>query len=707
MGAIALPGLSAIALCSLLPAVLATGAVCARAVSGLSRTGPRLREEILGHYRLYAAWAFVRLSAWAFIICSACASVGVIAYLEVAIILGLPFHVVLGMLAGCLGMAVAVSLQFLRHLTFLPASIAASASFRLTRLHPLADRLTPARLRVLTLGTLLALVSLFVAAATAALMRSEFHIAALLTAFQSFTALLWTGAWVELAPKPHRSPTRSPAPNVLMIGSDSLRADRIGRLRRGHSITPAIDRLASSATLFTNCHVPCARTAPALASLFTGTWPQTHGIRDNFFLPDQIPPALPSLVREFQRQGYRTRSISDWSGSDFRKLGLGFDRCDVPDDQWNLRYLLRQGPQDLRLFLSLFTHNRFGRVFLPELHFLAGVPLTSEIGTATRRALSELARDGQPFLLNVFMATTHAPFGSEYPYFRMFAEGGTGSESRFVMTQSADLEQVVLSQQADASQFDVPQIMALYDACVRRFDDEVAAILEHLRRCDLDGNTIVVVYSDHGFEFFEAGSWGQGNSVVSDASTQVPVLIRDPRRPGSGCCDRLIRLIDVAPTLLALAGMPAVPGMQGVSLVRYLEDRDADLELVAYAETGLWLTKVSGLRPDHARYPDIADILTIPDRRAGTLALKPEFEDVVVGAKDRSVRTQRWKLVYQPLVEGYALSLYDVVADPACRRDVAAEHPRVRDALWQVLRPTLNGRIDREDLRSPGLALHA
>ena len=49
------------------------------------------------------------------------------------------------------------------------------------------------------------------------------------------------------------------------------------------------------------------------------------------------------------------------------KFAFGFDYTDLPEDQWNLKYLIRQGPKDLRLFVSLFTHNRLGRLLFPEL----------------------------------------------------------------------------------------------------------------------------------------------------------------------------------------------------------------------------------------------------------------------------------------------------------------------------------------------------
>jgi hypothetical protein len=87
----------------------------------------------------------------------------------------------------------------------------------------------------------------------------------------------------------------------------------------------------------------------------------------------------------------------------------------------------------LRLFLSLFTHNRFGKHVLPELYYLAGVPLTRLVGRDARSLLSEMASAENPFFLNVFVSTTHPPFGSEYPYYTLWAERNYAGESKFVM----------------------------------------------------------------------------------------------------------------------------------------------------------------------------------------------------------------------------------------------------------------------------------
>jgi hypothetical protein len=77
------------------------------------------------------------------------------------------------------------------------------------------------------------------------------------------------------------------------------------------------------------------------------------------------------------------------------------------------------------------------------------------------------------------------------------------------------------------------------------------------------------------------------------------------------------------------------------------------------------------------------------NRKNGTLAIKDEYLPRVLAAKDRMLRRGRWKLVYQPLTDGYALSLFDLAVDPDCSENLAGEHPSIRDQLWESLRAML------------------
>ena len=662
-----------------------TVALLTKSLLDFSQTGPRIHEEVLTHYRRYTLFALARLSAWAFALMLFTGGAGVLLYFMLGTAMGASWSTGLAVAAALLGVIGAFLLQFIRKLRFNPGLLVASMHYRISRLHRLWHWMTPTRIATMqSLGMGIAGLLLVAASWQLAKENRMSDLMALWAATLFFTGTIVWASWQPQARAPRKIPARAlgAPPNILMIGSDTLRADRLGAQGYHRVLTPNIDQLAAAGVLFTNCYVPCARTAPSLVSMLTGTWPHTHGIRDNFVADADTRLKVDALPQLLKPLGFRTAALSDWCGGDMGKLSFGFDYTDLPEDQWNLKYLICQGPKDLRLYLSLFTHNRLGRLLLPEIYYLGGVPLTQPMGRRARRLVSRLAESAQPFFLNVFYSTTHPPFASEWPWYTRFAKPAYAGESKFAMARLTDPFEIIRRQGAPKEEFDLDQIIDLYDGCVAEFDDEVGKMLHHIDVCGLADNTIVVVYSDHGMEFFEHDTWGQGNSAVGDFSPRIPLVIRDPRLPARGKVDKVVRSIDLAPTLLDLVDAPPAVNMDGVSLAGCLTAEGVCPELDAFNETGIWIADIPGLPDTHLRYPDLLELMEVPDRTSGTLAIKPEYCKDILAAKDRMIRHGRWKLVYQPLEAGYVLRLFDLETDLACQHDLSEQHPEVKAELW-------------------------
>ena len=214
--------------------------------------------------------------------------------------------------------------------------------------------------------------------------------------------------------------------------------------------------------------------------------------------------------------------------------------------------------------------------------------------------------------------------------------------------------EIIRRQGEPKEEFDLDQIIDLYDGCVTRFDDEVKRLMRHLELSGLAENTLVI-YSDHGMEFFEHNTWGQGNWLISAIDLRIPLLIYGPGVTRTGVVRDPVRSIDVMPTLEDLCGINRERGTDGVSLMPYLKDAVTHLELDAFSETGIWLTDLPGTPPGHLRYPNLLDLLTVRNKATGTISLKPEYLHLIIRAKDRMIRRGRWKLVYQPLQSGSLL----------------------------------------------------
>ena len=663
-------------------------ALVTKSLIDFSRSGPPIQDEILKSYALYGVYAAGRLAAWAFAISLLLCSIGALSYWCITVAFGSRFRYGWAAIASVASLGGLTFLQFANHLLHIPSSIVASSHYDNTRFYPIWEQLSPERLRIVQ-WTLLVSAAFLVVLCMRRLIanRSWLLLSALVAAVLSISSVIIWASWsFEPSAKRAFGSGNLARPNILMIGSDNLRADRLGISGYHRKLTPFIDKYAAKGTYFANAYVPLARTAPTVTSLLTGTWPHHHGVRSNYTPDGATLLTVPTFPRLLSQTAYRTVALGDWAFGDAGKFDFGFDEVDVAPDQWNLKFLMRQGPKDLRLFLSLFTHNRFGKKFLPEIYYLAGVPLTSQMGCQARAALSRLGAEHQPFFLNVFISTTHGPFGSEYPYYTLFSEKGYRGDSKFSMSGLSDPVSVIQRQGQDESSFDVQQIIDLYDGAVRQFDDEVRRIVEHLEALGLHRNTIVVLYSDHGMDLFERRGWGQGNSVIGDdPSARVPLLIVDPRRKGGRVVSNVVRAVDLAPTLLQLVDLEAPEEMDGVSLVPYLDESDVDLGLSAFHETGVWLGHVPTLQRDHLKYPSLLEMLEVRDKKTGTLSLTPEYERVVIQAKDRMVRNDRWKLVYLPMKDRAVYWLFDIVEDPECRNDVYSKYPQIAEKLKEEL----------------------
>jgi len=656
-----------------------------------TRTGPRVKEEIAQHYTLYALYALTRLGAWCFVICFFLATIGTSVYFLLIQVWGLSYNFSLLFLSALFSVAFSSALIFCHYLLHIPSLLVSSARFRFSRLMPLWRQLSPGRLQILRWLLSFLLVSIIISGLYKLLIHAQWATAF----FYAFQACLYLYIYRWITSSATSTGNSSPngstqtkhgrnknKPNILMIGSDTLRADRLGAADYIRNLSPQIDQLAEQSVSFTNCYTPLARTAPSLASMLTGAWPHTHGIRTNYPYDEQLNLPVDNLIQSLNQAGYSTTAVADWAGADLGKINFGFKQLNLPQDQWNMKYLLRQGPAGIRLFLSLFCHNRFGKKFLPELYYLAGIPLTKQLFSDTRTLISEMADKEEPFCINLFTATTHVPFGSNYPYYDLFTPRDYAGDSQFIMTKLASPEEIIEKQELGPEAFDVPQILNLYDGCVVQFDDEVGKLLAHVKDCGLDDNTIVVIYSDHGADFFETGSWGQGNTLMGDdPSGRVPLIIHDPRQPQAQVVEQTVRTIDIAPTLLELLELPPLITAEGQSLVSAMCEPSIQLDLLAYQETGLWLGKVPGAHPQHLYYPNLLELLDIPNKNSGMLCIRPEFYSRIIESKDRAVRNGQWKLIALPTESGTLYHLFDLQNDPTCTKDMTLVEPEVFNKL--------------------------
>jgi arylsulfatase A-like enzyme len=457
---------------------------------------------------------------------------------------------------------------------------------------------------------------------------------------------------------------------------------------------PTLTKLAERGSRFDRAFVSLPRTFPSWVSLLSGRHPHHHGIRSMFPRWEDRTKDFDALPERLARVGYRTAVVSDYAGDIFDRIDLGWTETHVPI--FDFRQLVRQRALEQQTPLLPFLHSRAGRAVFPVLRELNDAADPSMLAKDVTDVMGRLR--GRPFFLTVFFSTAHFPYfpyAAPAPYYARFTD--PAYRGRFKYDRPVGLEHEEAPDEAD-----IAQVRGLYDGAVASVDAAASGVLSALDRLGLAKNTIVVVVADHGEMLWDHGRGvGHGDHLIGDESTHVPLVVYDPRKPASRS-SAVVRDVDLAPTLYELLGVDAPGDLDGSSLVPLMSGASSPAPCVdhapakpetcrrlAYAETGLWFTEdIVGLDPSQRiPYPGVAEITEVEPDHHDEVVLKKEMRDLVLVAKHRMVRDERYKLVYVPTRAGVRYELFDTDADPGEVHDISAERPaevqRLRGELWK------------------------
>jgi arylsulfatase A-like enzyme len=431
---------------------------------------------------------------------------------------------------------------------------------------------------------------------------AEGKVSATLAAFAGKLArltLLAAGeaSWKEarvIAPGREAVPPAAKAKNVILWVIDTLRADKLGCYNPQSRVrTPNFDAFARRGVLFRKAIAQSSHSKPASASLLTGHYPGSHGASD---FKDKLRTDIPLLSELFQRAGHLTAAFAS---NGFIGKPHGFVRG------WGaFRNLLREGKPGKIPYL--FPH-------------------VARWITAHRE---------KPFFLYVHSVDPHVPYNPPKHFLSLYYEGRY--RGPLVPRKSG-----VQLDDARAGRFRVGPAdrlfaEALYDGEVTVADHYFGRLLDLLESSGLAKDTLVVVTADHGEEFWEHGNPGHGHTLYNEL-TRVPLLIGpSPLVPAARVVEGDVEMVDVAPTVLGLAGLPIPGEMQGRTL------------------SGAILAEEPVPSPAFAVHE-------------GRIA---------------AAQVGRWK--YQ-IYRGGAERVFDLARDPSEMRDLAAEQPLVRRYLRGLL----------------------
>ncbi len=429
-------------------------------------------------------------------------------------------------------------------------------------------------------------------------------------------------------------------PNVLFIAIDDLN-DWVGCLN-GHpnALTPNIDRLAERGVLFSNAHCQAPICGPSRASVFTGLQPSTSGIYAQIS-DREIPLASPIAAKAtlmpdyFEQHGYKTMACG--------KLFHNGDRAKVFDDYGGHASF---GPKPKKRF-------QYDPAWFPEKIGSTQTDWGAFPDTDSEMPDFEIAAYGvqqlreqhdKPFFLAVGFMRPHVPWYVPQKWFDMHP-----------------IENIQLPPYLKHDLDDVPQmsrrvnelpampttewaikekqwrhIVQSYLACTTFVDAQVGKVLDALDASPYRENTVVVLWSDHGYHVGEKNRFAK--QALWDRANRVPLIIATPGNDSGVSCGKPVGLIDLYPTLLDLCGLPANEMNQGRSLVPLLHRPNSDWDTPTLTTYGPGNHAIQTDRFRFYRYEDgsseLYDHQNDPNEWHN-IALNPDMREVIESLRSK------------------------------------------------------------------------
>lgn len=394
---------------------------------------------------------------------------------------------------------------------------------------------------------------------------------------------------------------KSSPPNVLLISIDDLN-DWVGCLG-GHpqAKTPNLDRFASRGTLFTNAHCQSPVCQPSRASLMTSSHPSSTGL---YFLNPGIAasPVLmgaETIPERFAKEGYKVMAAG--------KVFHG------PENQ---HYFSKAG--EYGGDLGAFGPSAPKKISYPRGHPLwdwGAYPNSDERMPDYKIAQWAKTQLGQkhdrPFFLAVGFWRPHVPMLVPPKWFDLHPR----DEVELPKVQKDDLRDIstyaktliALEHVSPTHEWMVGHkqwrhAVQSYLASVSFVDHYVGEVLAALEKSPYQKNTVVIIFSDHGFHLGEKAHWAK--RTLWEDGTRVPFVIAGPGLPTQQTCHRPVGLIDLYPTLLDLCGLTPDPKHEGTTLEPLLSDPKQDWNRPALTFFGAGNVSVRSNDWRYIRYVD-------------------------------------------------------------------------------------------------------
>jgi arylsulfatase len=425
--------------------------------------------------------------------------------------------------------------------------------------------------------------------------------------------------------------------NVVLLVGDALGAGHLGCYGYSRDTSPNLDRLAAEGVLFENYFCSAIPTQPSFTTLFTGLHPLEHGVVSHGGAA-QLGSDVPTMPGAFLKAGYTTCAVDN-----LMRERLWFGRG------WE--YYI--DPSQRRILSLGVTCEELNRRAIPFIRNHAD----------------------EPFLLFVHYWDPHTPYAPPDKYRQLFYDGdpvnpGNRSLDEFWRHPFGRLARDTWLRTPKGVATDADYVTALYDQEIRHLDDGIAQVVSAIDEAGIGDRTLIVVTGDHGESMTEHGIFYEHHGLY-DCVLRIPLILRLPGTLSPRRVESMFPHQDLAPSLLAAAGLPVPRTMKGLNLWRC----------------------ATGEAPDQGH----SEIVSCES----TLQAK------------WSLRTRDYKFILAREADFYGTpprELYNLRTDPGENRNIAAEMPALATQMesqleaWIAAQLQRTGRLE-DPLREQGISL--
>jgi len=332
---------------------------------------------------------------------------------------------------------------------------------------------------------------------------------------------------------------------VVVILVDCLRADHVGCYGYERDISPFIDESSRQGITFTNCITPSSWTIPSVVSLFTGVYPQQHGVNNK---KTSIPGKLSMLHEAIERQGIATAAFIT---NDFLRADFGYERG---FSHYFDHYLLEEFMEYVAsrlLFFNALLHFSIELTAYTSVDsgwsrwWSFGLPPHNHEKISAQRVTDDVVEwirvhHERPFYVYVHFMDVHSPYDNRwYPVFDSVSYPHQSFKEKLIN---------------------------VYDGRVLYVDRQIRRIWACLEELNVSDNTLFVVTADHGEEFFDHKGRGHSQTLYEEL-IRVPLIMRGQLLSRGASIARQVRLIDLPVTILDFLGIEVPDQMGGRSLL--------------------------------------------------------------------------------------------------------------------------------------------